>query len=61
MFWLTMITNLMGLWGYRRQIYISDYHMLLYSSSIHILRHTYDSNWMNENISDDGDMLKVNF
>ena len=61
MFWLTMITNIMGLWGSRRQFYISDYHILLYSSSVQILNHTYDSNWINENISEDGGMLKINF
>lgn len=61
MFWLTMISNIMGLWSYRRQFIVSDFPMLLYSSSINILSHTYDSNWIEHNVATDGDLLQINF
>ncbi len=61
MFWLTMLSNVMGLWGFRRQLAVSDFPILLYSTSFHILNHTYDSNWIDQNVSGDGDILKINF
>lgn len=61
MFWLTMLSNVMGLWGVRRQLAISDFPILFYSSFFHILNHTYDSNWIHQNVSGDGDLLQVNF
>ena len=61
MFWLTMLSNVMGIWGSRRQISISDFPMLFYSSFFHIMSHTYDANWINRNVSEDGDLLQVNF
>ena len=60
MFWLVMMTNLMGLWTFRWQFFISDFPMMFYSSSFQILDHTYDANWIEENVLDDGDLRKKN-
>ena len=61
MFWLMMLSNLMGLWGQRRQLAISDVTMMLCSSSFQVLRHTYDSNWIENNVSEDGDLIQIDF
>ena len=61
MFWLVMVSNLMGLWTLRRQLSISDFPMMFYSSSFQILAHTYDSNWIDRNVSEDGDLIQINF
>lgn len=61
MFWLTMLSNIMGIWGSRRQISISDFPILFYSSFFHIMNHTYDDNWIHRNVAEDGDLLQVNF
>ena len=61
MFWLMMLSNLMGLWEQRRQLAISDVTMMLCSSSFQVLRHTYDSNWIENNVSEDGDLIQIDF
>lgn len=61
MFWLSMLSNLMGLWAMRRQIYISDFNIMLYSTSLNIFNHTYDNNWIDNNVSEDGSFLQINF
>lgn len=61
MFWLVMLSNIMGIWSIRRQIAISDFSMMLYSSSFQILSHTYNWNWIEENVSGDGDLLQLNY
>ena len=61
MFWLVMISNLMGMWGFRRQFAISDFPMMFYSSSFQILAHTYDANWIDDNVSEDGNLLQINY
>ena len=61
MFWLVMISNLMGLWGFRRQFAISDFSMMATSSSINILTHIYNQRWIDRNVSEDGDLMQINF
>lgn len=61
MFWCVMISNIMGIWGVRRQIAISEYSQLLYSSSFHILTFSYDENWIDRNIAPNGDIIQLNY
>lgn len=59
LFWLTMLSNMLGIVGFRRQIQVSDLSILFYSTSFHVLNHTYDTDWIDRNVSEDGDILTV--
>ena len=51
----------MGLWAFRRQFAISDIPMMLNSSSFQVFTHTYDTNWIEENVLEDGSYRKINY
>lgn len=61
MFWLVIISNLMGLWSFRREFSISDFSMMSTSSSFEILTHTYDKQWIERNVDEDGDLIQIKF
>ena len=54
MFWCMLVGNLMSIWSVRRQLAIGDYSMLFYSSSFAVISHTYDENWINVHVYEDG-------
>lgn len=55
LFCLSIFSNLMGLWGSRRQLNISNMGIILYSSLPKILNYTYSEHWINSNVFDNGD------
>lgn len=61
MFLFVMIGNMVNIWGARRQIDISDYNLLFYTSVPQILFHTYSSQWIDENITTEGDIIKLDY
>lgn len=56
-----MIGNVLSVWGARRQIEISDYELLLYSTIPQIMSHTYSLQWIDKNVTSDGDIVKINY
>ena len=61
MFLCVMIGNVLSVWGARRQIEISDYELLLYSTIPQIMSHTYPLQWIDKNVTSDGDIVKINY
>lgn len=61
MFLCVMIGNVLSVWGARRQIEISDYELLLYSTIPQIMSHTYSLQWIDKNVTSDGDIVKINY
>lgn len=55
MFYLSLLSNLMGVWESRRQLSVSDIRIVAYSSVPQILSHTYSVSWINSNVYDNGD------
>ncbi len=53
--------NCMSVWSIRRQIEISDYSILLYSTAPQIICHTYDNKWINTHILPNGDISVINY
>lgn len=61
LFLCVMMGNVLSVWGARRQIEISDYKLLLYSTMPQIMFHTYSPQWIDKNITSDGDIVKINY
>lgn len=61
MFFCVMMGNVINIWGARRQIEISDYKLLLYNTMPQIMLHTYSPQWIDKNVTSDGDIVKVNY
>lgn len=55
-----MFATLLNWWSVRRELSISEESCLLYSTSVQILFHSYDKNWINDNIMDDGNLVNNN-
>ena len=61
MFFCVMVGNTLSIWGARRQIEISDYKLLLYNIMPQIMFHTYTDQWIDKNVTSEGDISKINY
>lgn len=61
MFFCVMMGNALNIWGARRQIEISDYKLLLYNTMPQIMFHTYTDQWIDKNVTSEGDISKINY
>lgn len=50
-----------NLWGTRRELSMSQEQKLLTTNIIEILNHSYDYNWLKENVNEDGSPAKINY
>lgn len=50
----SIFSNILGLWSTRRQLCVSNIEKVFYSSSIQCLSHTYDKEWIRDNVYADG-------
>lgn len=55
LFYLSLFSNLMGLWGARRQLGVSDIKKIVYCSLPQILCHTYTEYWIDSTVFENGD------
>lgn len=58
LFYLSIMLDLMNIYGNWRQISISDMSILTYKTSFQILGHSYSDSWINNNITERGDIVK---
>ena len=61
MFFCVMMGNALNIWGARRQIEISDYKLLLYNTMPQIMFHTYTDQWIDKNVTSEGDVVKISY
>ncbi len=50
--------DVMNIWARKRELSISDMSILTYSTSFHVLTHTYSDSWIDRNITTAGDIVK---
>ncbi len=56
-----IILSFSSLWGSRRELNISQEQKLFTTNIINILSHSYDYNWLRENVNEDGSPAKINY
>lgn len=61
MFFFVMLGNVVNIWGARRQIDVSDYELLFYYTTPQIILHTYSAQWIERNVTSEGDIVKVDY
>lgn len=54
LFYIVMISNIMGIWNNRRQIGVSDLNIIFFESTPTIISHTYDQKWISHHVFEDG-------
>lgn len=50
-----------NLWGSRRELSLSQEYKLFTTNIVEIFNHSYDYNWLRENVNEDGSPAKINY